>query len=142
MKIVLLTAAFVAAFFYSCNNNSRVQTTDAKADSVKVSELALLMRDMYQDAEQMKADLQNGKLPVDFREKFKAIHSAIPTEPLSNKPAFDAMAQGYLAEMDSIYSFTDATKRVEKFNLMVQNCVTCHQQYCPGPIKRIKKLII
>jgi len=36
----------------------------------------------------------------------------------------------------------DSANRVEGFNQFVNRCIDCHQSFCPGPIKRIKKLII
>jgi hypothetical protein len=30
----------------------------------------------------------------------------------------------------------------ETFNIMVDNCMNCHQKMCPGPMVKIKKLYI
>ena len=32
--------------------------------------------------------------------------------------------------------------RIDAYNNVVTGCVACHQTYCPGPVKRLQKLII
>lgn len=138
-QLFILFSICAFAFTLSFCSESK---KEEKHEPQKVSELAQLMRTMYDDGEQMKAAIEKGELPPDFREKFKKMHTAIPTEPLSNKPAFDAFANQYLAIIDSVYSAPNAEIRKKNYNAMVTQCVSCHEVYCPGPIKRIKKLTL
>lgn len=138
-QIIVLFSICLLAFALSFCSEPK---EESKQEVAKVSELAQLMRTMYDDGEQMKAAIEKGELPPDFREKFKKMHTAIPTEPLSNKPAFDAFANQYLAIIDSVYTAQTPENRKEKYNAMVTQCVSCHEVYCPGPIKRIKKLTL
>jgi hypothetical protein len=139
---------YVVVFFFvigfiivqSCGDSQHKEAE--KKAATDVSELALLMRQMVVDAQLLRDSLEAGNSIPDFREKFRAIHKAIPTEPLGDKPAFDAMADIYLNQLDSLYLVQEPERRVQVFNSMINNCVVCHEQYCPGPIKRIKKLNI
>jgi cytochrome c556 len=105
----------------------------------EASELALLMRQMYTDSEQIKVAILAKKLPDDFREKFKAIHTAVPTDAGVRDQNFAVLSNAFLKQLDKVYS---GKNQVENFNKMVNNCIACHSSYCPGPIKRIQKLTI
>lgn len=154
-------ALFIGIVFYSCSqgNTSNELPTQTSKDSLalstkdsttatpegnyqdpnQASELALLMRNMYKDSEQMKKAVLAGKLPEDLREKFKKMHSAVATEADMKDAAFSAMADVFLKNMDKLY---DDKNQIEDYNILVQSCLACHQNHCPGPISRIKKLTI
>ncbi len=106
------------------------------------SELALLMRGMYEDTEKIQKALKEKRLPEDFREKFKKMHSAKPTKPEVKDAAFEGMGNHFLDKVNAVYEAKTQESQVEAFNLMVNACVSCHQVVCPGPIKKIKKLTI
>lgn len=144
---------FSSVLFYSCGQTTQEQKSEvavqpslkpAQKDSTKYpnddSELAWLMRDMYQDGEKIKTAVQNKQLPEDFREKFKNIHTATPTDAAVKGEVFDTSAKVFLQTLDKFY--TEKENQVENFNIVVNACVACHQNYCPGPIKKIKKLAI
>lgn len=147
---------FSSILFYNCTQSKEQKSEQAseiatqtslkpaKQDSSKYpnddSELAWLMRDMYQDGEKIKIAIQSKQLPEDFREKFKNIHTAIPTDATVKGEVFDASAKVFLQTLDKFY--TEKENQVENFNIVVNACVACHQNYCPGPIKKIKKLAI
>lgn len=155
-KTVLIVAIlfFSSVFFYQCTQNTESQTenVDSQKASIKPtevdttkypnddSELAWLMRSMYEDGEKIKLAVQNKQLPEDFREKFKNIHTATPTDAAVKGEVFDTSATVFLQTLDKFY--TEKENQVENFNIVVNACVACHQNYCPGPIKKIKKLAI
>jgi cytochrome c556 len=136
---------FVGVLLWSCQK-AQEETQDKPEEALlypnKDSELALLMRDMYEDAASMKKALEAQKLPEDFRAKFKQIHSAEATDPTVRSAAFDNMSEAFLAQVEALYQPISPSERSKAFNLMVQNCISCHQVHCPGPIKKIKKLHI
>jgi hypothetical protein len=133
-------------------SQKQIVSTTLPKDSTKYpnddSELALLMREMYTDSDSIKqAVLANKEIP-DFRKKFKILHSAKPTDAETKHEGFDAMGASFLENMDKVYTISGSqesskrSERIKAFNIMVQNCVGCHQSHCPGPIKKIKKLTI
>ena len=104
------------------------------------SELTLLMRDMYNYYDSLKVDIQNGEVPSEFRD-FSEIHKAVATQPSkSESPLFQAMSTVYLQSANRLNS--SKSNMPEVFNAMVDNCINCHQQMCPGPMVKIKKLYL
>jgi hypothetical protein len=102
------------------------------------SELALLMREMHEEAKAMKmliqSNDQNAFLVIDNQ----FILEATPTKDNVKGDQFEAMARYYLQKSDSLTAFPDKST----YNDMVESCIACHQSFCPGPIKTIKKLTI
>jgi cytochrome c556 len=135
----VVTAKEDSTLTTSTEDSCATTTKGNYQDPNQASELALLMRSMYTDSEQMKKAILAGKLPEDLREKFKKMHSAVATEADMKDAAFSAMADVFLKNMDKLY---DDKNQIEDYNVLVQSCLACHQNHCPGPISRIKKLII
>ena len=104
------------------------------------SELTLLMRDMYEYYDSLKINIENGEMPKNIKD-FNEIHSAVSTEPSKVKSElYQAMASVYKDSADRLkHNEIDMPKA---FNLMVDNCMNCHKQMCPGPMVRIKKLYL
>lgn len=103
------------------------------------SELALLMRAMYEEAERMKSAIENGEKP-EITLDYKAILTAEATEP--EKAASDTYkvhAQSYLQTLKALEN-ADVAKAKMLFEDMVDSCMGCHTALCPGPKARIKKL--
>lgn len=103
------------------------------------SELALLMREMFEDGERIKAQVEQGQTPTGLRD-FASIHSAIPTDSTVRGPVFTAFAEAYLESVRQMEAADSAS--VFRFNRMVDQCMNCHTEFCPGPKKRIAKLYI
>lgn len=103
------------------------------------SELALLMREMFDEAQKIKKQVQNGE-PVETtldQEKILTAHATEPEKAAS--PEFKAWAGAYLASLDSLKEAKP--ENAEKiYRELVNNCLTCHKSLCPGPIVRINKL--
>lgn len=106
------------------------------------SELALLMRALFEDADSFRVLIAKGEgnINEEFVEKIKKSHEAIPTKPEMKPAEFDAFNQLLLNE--AIALLESDTASAEKFNAMVDRCMDCHRSVCPGPTKRIKKLYI
>lgn len=103
------------------------------------SELALLMREMYEESERIKQEIAEGRKPtVNF--DYQKVLTAEGTEP--DKVASDtyhAFAQAYVGLMNALEAAT-AEQAPAIFLNMVDNCMDCHTALCPGPRVRIKKL--
>ena len=103
------------------------------------SELALLMRQMFDDGMAMKAAIESGTEPV-FNHEPQAIFTAQATEPeKAASKAYHDFGQAYLA---SVKAFQSATPEERKafYTGMVQSCMACHEQLCPGPTRKIKRM--
>ena len=103
------------------------------------SELALLMRAMYDEAEQIKQQIANGD-SITLSLNHEKILTAHATEPQKAASAeYKAFAKTYLQAVKSLTE-ASSSQRINFYNNLVANCMTCHKALCPGPIVRIKKL--
>ena len=105
------------------------------------SELALLMREMFDDAMRMKIEVAAGKTPK-VKHSFEEIFTASATEPEKVKSEiYEAVGNEYLKSVQNL-------KQGSKINAdqlyleVVQNCMNCHKALCPGPMVRIEKLYL
>ena len=108
----------------------------------KDSELALLMRKMYNDADSIKQLIVNdeGNISKEYIDALERIHTATPTDADVKTPEFKAYTELMVNEANVLFS--SETNKKEGFNNLVNKCVECHQSFCPGPIKKINKLKI
>lgn len=103
------------------------------------SELALLMREMADEAEQLKEQIARGQA-VTISVAHEEILTAEATEPEKAASApYEAFATSYLETVNQL-RHADADNISERYGEMVENCIVCHQALCPGPLVRINKL--
>lgn len=146
----ILLGCFLASFFIACSGNDKQAEESCEADELEVSainpngdsELALLMRQLFYDADTLKQLIVNneGNVSDEFIAELEKIHSAIPTDPTVKTPEFIAFNNLMISEAKALKENTE--NKSEAFNRFVNRCIDCHQMVCPGPIKRIKKLKI
>lgn len=142
----IASALLLATTLYalSCSNEAASETTAPKLTASSVnpngdSELALLMRAMYDDAAQMKKAIENGEQPVSKLDHEKML-TASATEP--EKAASDTYkihAQSYLQTLKALEK-ADVAEAQVLFKDMVDSCMGCHTALCPGPKMKIKHL--
>jgi len=105
------------------------------------SELALLMRQMYDDGVRVKAQIEKGE-QVDIQVDFEKIMAAKATDPVKMQPAeYPHFASSYVEAMQALRNAPAAEAR-ERYTAMVATCMNCHENTCPGPMVRIKKLLL
>jgi cytochrome c556 len=142
----------LASFFVSCSQQSDEQKSEVpekkvvkkvwKPEEVKSSELALLMRAMWDSSMVRKGQIESGENVFAYGDLFKEIHSANATDPTVLTETFYAFAEVYQQNMEAVDAAQSSEEKKTAFNNLVNTCVTCHQQYCQGPIPKIKKLYI
>ena len=133
--LLLLITALVACQPKTCDKPNAQRPINPNGDS----ELALLMRDMFEESDSLKRLVADGK-QLSGLKKYQDIHSAIPTDPTVTGPVFEAFAVAYINSIKQLETGDSST--VFNFNNMVDQCMNCHTEFCPGPKKRIKKLYI
>lgn len=143
----IIVLSFLVLFAGAIGCQSSTQDAEAKPaeeSSSRVyqpSELAQLMRSMYEDNMKIKEGIIKGQLPESFPEDFLKVHTAEATDPNDKDNTFHALADQYLKDMQAIVD-ADSAHAISTFNNMVNTCISCHQIYCQGPIEKIKKLHI
>ena len=146
MNIKYYSLIFLLIFFaiaIACSKEQKPSGTNAYIQPINPngdSELAVLMRAMYDDAARVKQQIASGKR-ITFNVHHEDVLNAHATEPEKAASAeYKAFARLYL---ESIKQLENASiNEVDQlYSTMIQHCMNCHQSLCPGPIVKIKKLI-
>jgi len=135
----ILRGCIIASSFFSCTEQ---ETKEVKATNFpnKDSELAIMMRDIVENTQKVKEQIINGK-EVEFFIEFEKLHTSTTTEAdVRDNGQFTSFANDYTNKVSELIKAE--TDKTTLYNDMVQVCVNCHQQICPGPVKRIRKLKI
>ena len=140
-------------FVYACNNppplksinNSYHQDTASCSkgpvkDPNHPKPMALAMRAMVMNTDSIRAQLLRGENPDSSAYPFIRFYMVEPTDPAVLEPRFYENARLFHQAYKEF--FRHGNEGVKYYNSMVGNCVNCHQSYCSGPLKRIKKLFI
>lgn len=144
-KIVILFLSFL--LFCSCKNNevkvvekNTNDSSEKKFDMYEMSEMAMLMEQMYVDNERLKERIEKGDTIGKFPNHFMKIHEAVMTDKQENDAFFKEQAANFIKAQELIYE--DPKNAKEHFNQGIDACIKCHEVKCGGPIPRIKKLYI
>ena len=139
----------VSLAIFSCGENKETVSEDsakkcAMPSSVNPngdSELALLMREMADWTDSCKAAITSGREVPAAPANLKTLHTAKRTDPNIDEKIFSSMASLYQSRVTDFQTATDAN-RAQLFNAMVQGCISCHENFCHGPLVRINKMMI
>ena len=146
MKLFTISASLILLFSFFCcvteptsvdTSGPVIMPTNPNGDS----ELALLMRDMYDNGMKVKAKIQQREIPELLLE-FEKIHTAKATEPeKAASPEYKVHALSYLQAVESLKKAQADHLEVLYAN-MVDACMNCHRALCPGPMVRINKMYL
>lgn len=144
-KYVISLLVLTIIFLSRCADKpGKEEAACVKPDSINPngsSELSVLMRSMHDKAAEMKQLIEQGRQLGAFPVEFNKLNTAVPTDSNTKKPSFDAFAENYLAALQSVYHSEEGTITA-KYNELVNSCLACHSDHCPGPVPKIKKLVI
>ncbi len=111
-----------------------------------MSEMALLMEDMYAELEKIRPEIISGKTIGTFPNKFNKINTAKMTSSFERSEEFDRFTGLLLLSLRNMYeSQPDSIRiRIQLYNNAVKTCISCHKSDagCIGPVSRIGKLLI
>jgi len=142
--VVVLTSCNKKVEKTETMNDSVEKSTEKKEDKkfemYEMSEMSLLMEQMYVDNERLKERIKKGDTIGKFPNHFLKIHKAVMTDDKENDAFFKEQADNFIKAQQRIYE--DPKNAKEHFNKGVDACLKCHQVKCGGPIPRIKKLYI
>ena len=139
-KIIgLLIICFV---LMSCNlTTKKTGVEKTKPLMYEPSEMAILMRQMYEVNKIAKTQIIGNNTLVSFPENFLTIHSAVLTDSTDRDNEFDSLAAQFVNYQKSVFS-SSSDSTVYYFNKSINTCIACHKTRCTGPIPKIKKLLI
>ncbi len=133
--LILPIACLVMAVNISCKEASRDVNPNGS------SELALFMRSMHENGMEVKQKLINGEKP-EINYDCARLMTATPTEPAKvANPLYAGYAQAFeekVKAFDQEYNSDPAGS----YQSMVDACMNCHREICPGPMVKIKKMYL
>lgn len=150
MKNFILTVLAISIFGCQQKKENIVKVIDTDSDTIstkaksfmmyEMSELAMLMEQMYVENQRLKSKIIAKDSLGDFPEHFKNIHTSVFTDPSEKDTFFEEQSALFLVAQQKIYNDPENAKT--HFNAAVKVCIECHQVKCSGPIPKIKKLLI
>ncbi len=148
MKKALILGLAVLVFVSCKKEEEEACSTpdkEAKADEngfemYEMSEMALLMEQMYVDNVRLKNRILSGDSIGKFPQHFMKIHQAVLTDETDKDAFFEEQAKKFIQAQELIYQDPENAK--EHFNNGIDACIKCHEVKCGGPIPKIKQLYI
>ncbi len=143
-SISALFLIYVLATSISCSQQDKAHpelyaNTQQPLNPNGDSELALLMRAIYDEAALVKSQIANEE-SIAFTLDHKmmlTVEASIAIQAAS--PEYHAYTTAYLQAIKNLQA-ANLDERLELYDNMVNICLSCHQKFCPGPMGRIKKL--
>ena len=150
-RFAILGLAAALLLLHACAGQQPTATSTAPAapaspqivrgEPLATSELALLMREMTVFTDSTGKRLMAGEELLDFPAHFSTLKTAESTPGMVEEATFGPYADAWLHHLKDLYE-APAAERPGVFNALVQTCAACHTTMCPGPLVRIKKLVI
>jgi hypothetical protein len=137
---------FAVCLFRKQENDTRKSSVDAECETETIKDpnnpkpMALMMRQLAANADSMKQQIIRGEQLDSTRYPFIKFYLVEPTDPNVLEPQFYENAR--LFQEAYIALFKHPKEQVKYHNLVIQKCISCHENYCSGPLKRIRKLLI
>jgi len=137
-----LTLVLVLISILSCNNTSQEKEVKKPLKIYQRTEMALLMLDMYAEMEHIKDLINNDNvLTTNIPKSFYNIYTGKLTKPSVRDDNYKVFSNQYLNSLEYLYTNPKSDQKTN-YNNVINNCITCHQVKCFGPIEKIKKLYL
>jgi hypothetical protein len=124
----------------SGNDQSAACDTGVVMDPNDPKPMALMMRAVAVNADSMRAQLMRGEKLESSKYPSIRFHLAEPTDASVLEPRFFENARFYHKAYSEIFSHPDEQEKY--YNVMIGKCVNCHESYCSGPLRRIRKMYL
>lgn len=100
--------------------------------------MAMMMRAIYEQSKDMRGKIVEGEALDSSFYHFMEFHKLEPTDSTVLIEVFYEHNEDFKAAFENLLRSSNK----ETYNAMLTQCVSCHEDFCPGPIKRINKLRI
>jgi len=162
-KIVysLFALTMLTMVFFACGGNqnkenkniadsSQVIVDSTKSDSSCSSEtimdpnnakpMALMMRALVKNTSEMREKLKAGETLETAKYPLVRFWLVEPTDPDVLEPQFFENARLFSESYKKLSAAHDNASQIKAYNAVSGMCINCHESYCSGPLKRIRKL--
>lgn len=159
IKYIVLSSIFGFILIAACNNNNAPTPAAVNTDTEKVEDttkacenpetvmdpnqakpMALMMRQMVKNVGEMKTKIEAGEKLDSTKYPFIRFYLVEPTDPSVLEPQFYENARLFQEAYTSLFKHPNEQKKY--YNLVIGKCIGCHENYCSGPLKRIRKLML
>ncbi len=140
---------FLGLLIFGCNSSNT--STESKTTIVdgttryevyQSSEMSALMKAMHSYNTQLKAQILDDEVTLEFPEAFENIDVAQLSDGKSRTQAFDHYSGKFIEAQKAIFEEDSTVSIKDRYNNAITMCLSCHQTECTGPIPKIKKLLI
>ncbi|WP_413512535.1 hypothetical protein [Myroides odoratus] len=108
----------------------------------EMSEMAALMEQMFVDNQRIREKIMEElAIANSMPSLHQRLYTATMTDPSDKDLFFETQARNFIRIEEEFYADPNHNTK-EKFNAIVEACLSCHQKKCGGPIPRIKRLLI
>lgn len=153
MRLKLFTVIFAGVILIMACTSEAPSTSKSPSSTIVNpngdSDLALLMREMYDDMYRIKGKIKEGQsaeITFDAEALFTArVPNLIGGEPTDED---QVATDHYRAMGDSFIALVNAFRQAAEpelknhYTVLVESCMACHQNTCPGPMRRIQNLYL
>ena len=122
--------------FYNCSNPTSEKSSQIIIDPNPTSEMAQLMRDMTLKLEDIKTAIENNEVLNENQLDFALIHNQKATDSSFVKPHIKPMSESFSYAIEQFNNEPNSSN----YSTIINNCLSCHQLSCPGPVVRINQL--
>jgi hypothetical protein len=127
---------FIIILFWSCNNTTTEKSSKVIINPNPTSEMAQLMRDMSLKLEGIKTAIENNEVLDENQLDFALIHNQKATDSSFVKPHIKPMSESFAYAIEQFNNEPNSSN----YSTIINNCLSCHQLSCPGPVVRINQL--
>jgi hypothetical protein len=148
-KFKWIIAVLSIAFIYACSGDNVGTKAIVQEDESCIAPtiidpnntkpMALMMRQMATNSDSIRQAILRGQRLDSLEFPFMRFFLVEPTDPSILEPQFYEHAASHQIVYQKLFEADDLHTA---YNAMIESCITCHQNYCSGPIKKIKKLYI
>jgi hypothetical protein len=115
----------------SCNASSDPQQAPVA--------LIAMMRDQEAQTKQIRKRLLEGDSLLSDLTLLHDFKEGMPSAPDKNAEPFPELSDAF---KQAYQEMIQQPGKITRYNVMINSCVDCHEQFCPGPLRQIKALQI
>lgn len=144
-KIIITLCIITSVFAFACNENNHAKNAekeDCKSETIKdpndPKPMALMMRTMANNCDSMRLEINAGKTVDSVKYPLMPFWTAEPTDSANLVELFYNNASQFEIAYRTLMSNKEHQR--ENYTAVINSCVNCHNSFCSGPLRRIKKL--
>ena len=146
MKKILITCCILLSIaIVACNDVEKAKESkqeECKNETIKdpndPKPMALMMRTMANNCDSMRLEINAGKTVDSIKYPLMPFWTAEPTDSANLVELFYNNASEFEIAYRTLMSSKEHQK--ENYTAVINSCVNCHNSFCSGPLRRIKKL--